>query len=574
MPGFVRTAGVIRPASPTRSTRRALVTVLALVVALLLPPRVAGLIAPAQASAATSDYGTGHEMAADPNGGYWLSNTSGGIFAFADAQIFGSMSGHPLNRPVVSMAATPDGGGYWMVASDGGIFAFGDAHFYGSTGSIHLNQPIVGMAPTADGHGYWLVASDGGIFAFGDAHFYGSTGSIHLNQPIVGMAPTADGHGYWLVASDGGIFAFGDARFYGSTGSTHLNQPVVAMAATPDSAGYWLVASDGGVFTFGDAPFYGSLAGTGASIDGIEVTPDNGGYDIIETNGSALDFTPSSPPTTPSGEMSSPAGYNSSEKILDDDFSGTRLDTSVWNTYIGANGNVWDDLGQFPSPYSGPNTPSSTNAEFYSPSQVSVDNGLTLTAQRSSAESGLGLSWVSGVVSTEGKFSLPAGGWYVQVKAEMPDSSQGLWPAIWFMPDSSSSSVPEIDLFEGGWAGSDPDSLMHTDYGGGVSEYDDYRDTVYNTGTDLDDGYNVYGIQFTPGVGVNYYFNGQLMFQQLAADPGGVVSDLNSGGSGTYEIILELQMATQGDSGWHTVPTSTSPGGSMKIAEVQAYSAP
>ncbi len=97
---------------------------------------------------------------------------------------------------------------------------------------------------------------------------------------------------------------------------------------------------------------------------------------------------------------------------------------------------------------------------------------------------------------------------------------------------------------------------MHTDYGGGVSEYADYRETVYNTGTDLNDGYNIYGIQFTPGVGVNYYFNGQLMFQQLETDPGGVVSNLNGGGSGTYEIILELQMATQGDSGWHTVPTA------------------
>ena len=163
---------------------------------------------------------------------------------------------------MVGTAQTADGGGYWLVASDGGIFAYGDAQFYGSTGSLHLNKPIVGMASTPDGKGYWLVASDGGIFAFGDAQFYGSTGShppeqadrghgalrltetatgwwpptagssptatpsstarpgsIHLNKPIVGMAPTPDGDGYWLVASDGGIFAFGDAQFYGSTGS-------------------------------------------------------------------------------------------------------------------------------------------------------------------------------------------------------------------------------------------------------------------------------------------------------------------------------------------------------------------
>ena len=50
--------------------------------------------------------------------------------------------------------------------------------FYGSMGGQHLNKPIVGMAATPDGGGYWLVASDGGIFTFGDARFYGSTGGI------------------------------------------------------------------------------------------------------------------------------------------------------------------------------------------------------------------------------------------------------------------------------------------------------------------------------------------------------------------------------------------------------------
>jgi len=77
------------------------------------------------------------------------------------------------------------GRGYWLVASDGGIFAFGDAQFYGSTGAIKLNSPIVGMSATPSGRGYWLVASDGGIFAFGDAQFYGSTGATKLNQPII-----------------------------------------------------------------------------------------------------------------------------------------------------------------------------------------------------------------------------------------------------------------------------------------------------------------------------------------------------------------------------------------------------
>ena len=52
----------------------------------------------------------------------------------------------PLNKPVVGMAATPDGGGYWEVATDGGIFNYGDAAFEGSLGSTHLNAPVVGIA--------------------------------------------------------------------------------------------------------------------------------------------------------------------------------------------------------------------------------------------------------------------------------------------------------------------------------------------------------------------------------------------------------------------------------------------
>ena len=116
--------------------------------------------------------------------------------------------------------------GYWLVASDGGIFSYGDAQFYGSTGALHLNKPIVGMAATPDGSGYWLVASDGGIFSYGDAQFYGSTGAIHLAQPIVAMAAMPDGGGYWFSAADGGLFNYG-------------TRPSRAVESAPASDKWW-----------------------------------------------------------------------------------------------------------------------------------------------------------------------------------------------------------------------------------------------------------------------------------------------------------------------------------------------
>jgi Glycosyl hydrolase family 99 len=134
-----------------------------------------------------SSPGEGYAEAA-PREGYAEAGADGGVLTYGGFQLNGSAAGERLTKPIVGMAATPDGGGYWLVASDGGVFSFGDAEFYGSTGALDLNKPIVGMAATPDGGGYWLVASDGGVFSFGDAEFYGSTGALDLNKPIVGMA--------------------------------------------------------------------------------------------------------------------------------------------------------------------------------------------------------------------------------------------------------------------------------------------------------------------------------------------------------------------------------------------------
>ena len=167
-------------------------------------------------------------------------------------------------RPIVGMAATPDGGGYWLVARDGGVFNYGDAGFFGSAGSLPLNAPDGrhGRRPTTAGAtGSWRPT--GASSATATPASRARPAGLRLNAPVVGMAATPDGGGYWLVAADGGIFSYGDA---GVLRLDRLAPPRRARSsawrATRDGGGYWLVARDGGVFTYGDAPYFGSLGGT------------------------------------------------------------------------------------------------------------------------------------------------------------------------------------------------------------------------------------------------------------------------------------------------------------------------
>ena len=478
-------------------------------------------------------------MAAAPGGGgYWETAANGAVYSYGDAPFYGSMGGQPLNAPIVGMATTPDGKGYWEVASDGGIFSYGDAAFYGSTGSLHLNEPIVGMESTSDGKGYWLVAGDGGIFNYGDAGFFGSTGSIRLNQPIVGMATTPNGGGYWMAARDGGIFSFGDAGFFGSTPALDL-APVSAITATPDGEGYWEAATDGAVYPHGDAASFGA--------NGLALP-----QPVVGSALSVLSTGTGSSSPSPQGQMAPPSGYTASQMTFDDTFSGSSLDPN-WTPEL-APGSVWNDE----SLPSGDSSAGSNQAAYWAPSQATVDNGLTLSArQTTSADAGYskGFNWVSGVVSS--KFTLPTSGWYVQIRAKMPDTSDGMWPALWFLP---SNSAQEFDGYEGGWPGSSPNDQGHTDLFLGSGQ----QQNVWSSGgTDITAGYNTYGFEYVPGKSVTVYLNGKQVDQVSSS----------SVASEAYYLLIELQVASSATSGWHTALSSSTPSPSnMSISEVQVYS--
>jgi hypothetical protein len=272
-------------------------------------------------------------------------------------------------------------------------------------------------------------------------------------------------------------------------------------------------------------------------------------------------------PAAAATKMPPPAGYSAQQLIFDDQFSGTSLDATNWTTLWGAEGGVWNDFGILPAPYSGPNDTAHGGNGFdlamFGPSQVSVDNGLTLTAQGNTNQWASTFPWISGVVTTEGKFTLPTTGWYVQVKAKMPNMSDGMWPSIWFLPAVAGTSVNELDGYEGGFTWFGPvNQVVHSTYfqnsGSGLG-----NDVKVSAG--LAAGFHVYGIQWEPGVSITIYLDGAQVWQLTEAEAGSIPAE-------PYQIMLQLAVASAKTSSWHTVTNANTPTSSMHVAEVQAYS--
>jgi hypothetical protein len=350
------------------------------------------------------------------------------------------------------------------------------------------------------------------------------------------------------------------------SGTTALD----ALASDATSVEFWLL---GGSYGFtGDMIGKATLTSYGWYSSWNTTTVPNASYALLSEafNAGRIAFSAAITVTVdnPQPSMPPPAWYTSQQMIFDDQFSGTSLDTDNWTTYLGADGQVWNNLGRLPLPYSAGNSVANGGSgdaiSMYSPSQVTVNNGLTLTARPNTNQWVSTYPWISGVVTTEGKFTLPTSGWYVQVKAEMPDQSRGMWPAIWFLCGTSCPDENELDGYEGGFllGGTNPNDVMHSDFFADQGQ----QQSAFDVDTDVTAGYNVYGFQFIPGQSITAYFNGTQVWQVNASSRVTIASE-------PYQMMLELQVAGTPTSGWHTVASSSTPTSSMKVAEVQVYSA-
>lgn len=258
--------------------------------------------------------------------------------------------------------------------------------------------------------------------------------------------------------------------------------------------------------------------------------------------------------------MPPPVGYSAGQLILDDQFPGTSLNSTHWDTFMTGQGDqAWNSDG-LPAGDSAAGTQS--HQTYFSPSQVAVNNGLSLTMVPDTRYSSLGYGTRSGVVTTDHKFTLRSG--YVQIKAKMSDASHGGWPAIWFIDPSGGGGSQEIDLQEGGFTAKSvglpsrtPEnnifvSTYHTP-GGGQSDF------TYVTRKPMNAGFNIYGMQYIPGRSIKTYFNGRLVgswTQNISTTP--------------YEIVIWNAQAAGNTRGYHTTGESPDPS-ELSVAEVQVY---
>ncbi len=258
--------------------------------------------------------------------------------------------------------------------------------------------------------------------------------------------------------------------------------------------------------------------------------------------------------------------------LFSDQFNGASLDHSKWNTYITsrqANGHPWNNPRPLPSA-NGSRTGCSYAAQYYLPSQVTVDNGLNLTASRATtpgwcnhtASSSM-FPWKSGVVSTYGHFQFNGG--YVAITMKAPPGN-GIWPGLWMLPGPGGTHGDdfEIDLQEGGFA---PPNPANDTYAWNLHLGSAMWGGTVNTGIDLDSEYHTYALNWISGKSITWYLDGKQIAKLTSAQV--KIPDE------PMELIMDLAVANASASGWHPSYDSTTNSPSvMHVSNVEVWSTP
>jgi Glycosyl hydrolases family 16 len=256
--------------------------------------------------------------------------------------------------------------------------------------------------------------------------------------------------------------------------------------------------------------------------------------------------------------------------VFHDVFAGHSLNRDHWNPYIcdnNSNGWPWFMRSNVAIPSSAIGSDEGPYADYDLPSAIVVDDGLALSAYRSTKAAGY--SWTgsvicsrptsndfgSGIVRTAGFTFVDA---RVEVRAKMPDLTGGQWPAIWFLPGPGGRGA-EIDLFEGGLLSgtADPNHLMALDLrsSGNRQQFLDCR-------TDLSADYHSYAMEYRQGSSIKFFFDGTNVYTYTHNVP-----------VGPYFIILSNSITSPRTAGWHTQVRDSTPAiNLMQVSDIRVLS--
>lgn len=242
------------------------------------------------------------------------------------------------------------------------------------------------------------------------------------------------------------------------------------------------------------------FSSNGEAVGKIPSVPKDKVFGVVENVDNKTENkndNPESTETKTEGNSSSSNHHssNSSNKkkwnlVWNEDFDGDQLDKSKWSCELREPGWVNNELQEY--------TDSEENVFI-------KDGNLVLKAIKSERDGKP--YYTSGKVSTQDKITFKYGKF--EIKAKSP-KGQGLWPALWMMPNDESlygqwPKCGEIDIME--ILGNEPDKVYGTIHYG--DPHEEQQGTYKLTNGTFADDYHVYGVEWEPGE-IRFYVDGNL----------------------------------------------------------------
>ena len=269
-------------------------------------------------------------------------------------------------------------------------------------------------------------------------------------------------------------------------------------------------------------------------------------------------------------ELSTPENpdVDGMDLIWSDEFTGTSLDTSIWNYNTGYYIN--DDPGTWGW--------GNNELEHYTDStrNISVSDGkLTITALEEPKtfpqDPNRVAPYSSGKITTKDNFTFKYG--RIDFRAKLP-SGNGLWPALWMLPNDDTygtwAASGELDVMEA--RGRLPGATSGTIHFGGQWPANTYigGDFSFSDGQTIDSDYHVYSVVWEED-NIKWYVDGKCFFKATNEQwySNGAPSNNNAPFDQEFYIIMNLAVG-----GWFDGGVTPGPGdipASMQVDYVRVY---